>query len=439
MENEKKEEAEEAGSSWWDSWYDSAKKKLTETNEFMMRDMREFTQAVKEDASRIVASTAAQMKDQLNININLEEASEATKTVTNSLTDFLGKVVQQVSPQNPDDSDDDSFLLGTRNGVKMLNPSEARLYHLQTNPETYCTGPDNDLDYEEWVKEFSIDNRKEEISTLMLDFKEVRSIYTKLVPEAVSHSDFWTRYFYKKSLHEKAEERRAKLVERAAMTSANLSWDDDDDDDLIGENKPSCSTSPSTSKLEISPPSATGDAVVETTNIPPQNTETKPEEVEKPTEEKPKIEVKEEVLSIPENKPETKEIVEDVISNVEKVELDTCEHTIPSSSPVVDDDPPPTPTPPTNDNTNSSPTLSKNNIECDDKSETTTLSSKEASSCEIIESADFKSPKDSSSGNSSDWEKEFDIDMTEEEISNVLQQTTTVEDDEVDDDWEGWE
>ena len=35
-----------------------------------MRDISEFTQAVKEDASKLVASTAAQMKDQLNINVS---------------------------------------------------------------------------------------------------------------------------------------------------------------------------------------------------------------------------------------------------------------------------------------------------------------------------------------------------------------------------------
>ena len=37
----------------------------------MMRDMKEFTQAVKDDASKLVASTAAQMKDQLNINVSV--------------------------------------------------------------------------------------------------------------------------------------------------------------------------------------------------------------------------------------------------------------------------------------------------------------------------------------------------------------------------------
>jgi len=42
---------------------------LSETNEFLVRDMKEFTDTVKCDTSRLVASTAASMKEQLNIKV----------------------------------------------------------------------------------------------------------------------------------------------------------------------------------------------------------------------------------------------------------------------------------------------------------------------------------------------------------------------------------
>jgi len=409
-----------SSSTWWDSWYDTAKKKLTETNEFMMRDISEFTQAVKEDASKLVASTAAQMKDQLNININLEEASEATKTVTNTLTDFLGKVVQQVSPQHPDDSDDDSFLLGTRSGVKMLSPAEARLYHLQTSPETYCTEPDSDLEYSEWFQSFILEEKKEEVSLLMLDCKEVRSLYTKLVPDAVSHAKFWTRYFFKKHMQEKAEDRRAKLVQRAEKSSNDeLTWDEDDDfvDDIKDVACSSTSVKDMPQAINVDLPSTT--SIIECIpSLVDNSVNGEVDEAEKvneaisPTTTTASVFLKEKLEETP---LKTKQVCDEVVASSQE----PCTVVLEDDISKIDE------------------LSSIKNTECaDDKSETTTLSSKEASSCEIVESIDLKNSKDVSSGDSSDWEKEFDMDMTEEEINNTLLQQSA---DAPDDDWDSWE
>jgi len=406
MENKSKDEQETEESSWWNSWYDIAKQKLAETNEFMMRDMKEFTQAVKDDASKLVASTAAQMKDQLNININLEEASEATKAVTNSLTDFLGKVVKQVSPLEPDDSDEDSFLLGTRTGVKTLSPAQARLYHLQTNPETYCTEPDNGIAFEEWSKNFDVETKKEEISSLILDCKEVRTIFNKLVPDAVTHEVFWTRYFYKKNLHEEAEERRAKLVERAQSSTSELAWDDDDDE-------------PAPSNISSSQPLQSSSSDLPSSSVMPSPVKSEEEE-----DQEQKI-------------PETVKAVEK-IEETPTSQLAWDDDDEPAPSNVSSSEPLPVAQPSSSDLL-SSPVKSEEDEDqeqkiSEDRSDTN-LSSKEASSCEMIEHSDFKTSKASSSGGSSDWEKDFEIDMTEEEIKNVLDETDDVKED----DWEGWE
>lgn len=42
---------------------------LVETNEFMQRDLTEFSQSVQNDASRLVNATASTMKEKLNINV----------------------------------------------------------------------------------------------------------------------------------------------------------------------------------------------------------------------------------------------------------------------------------------------------------------------------------------------------------------------------------
>lgn len=231
-ENEKSSEdtAPGSSSSWWNSWYDTAKKKLEETNNFVMKDVKEFGSVVRNESSSLVASAATSMKEQLNISVNIDEASEATKYVASSISGFLGSVVKHVTPILPDSDEDDdsSMVIGTMSGVKMMSPSQTRLYNIQTDPATYCNEPDNLEEFHQWLPTFMIEDKKEELSTLMLDSKEVRSIYTKLVPEAVSHKDFWTRYFYKKHVHDEAEKRRALLVERAQQDT-ELSWEDDDD------------------------------------------------------------------------------------------------------------------------------------------------------------------------------------------------------------------
>ncbi|XP_078486972.1 BSD domain-containing protein 1 [Ciona intestinalis] len=229
------EEKDDSANSWWGSWYDSAKKKLVETNEFIARDLKEFTQVVKDDTSKFVAQTAISMKDQLNIKANVEEASEATKVVATSISGFLGSVVKHVTPLPPDQDEnaDSTMFVGTQSGMKVISPAEARLFSLQTDPATYCNEPDNTPEFQQWLEKFELSEKKEELSLLMLDYKEVRTLYTRLVPDAVSHVDFWQRYFHKKYCLDEAEKRRALLVERAAKKETELSWGDDDDYDCV--------------------------------------------------------------------------------------------------------------------------------------------------------------------------------------------------------------
>lgn len=42
---------------------------VVETNEFMKRDLQEFSQAVQTDASKLVSVTATTMKEKLHINV----------------------------------------------------------------------------------------------------------------------------------------------------------------------------------------------------------------------------------------------------------------------------------------------------------------------------------------------------------------------------------
>jgi hypothetical protein len=108
----------------------------------------------------------------------------------------------------------------------------ARLANLRTNPATYCNEAEDMVHFLQWTESFDVEGQeiKAEISDVMVECPEVRALYSKLVPSAVAHNDFWTRYFYKLSMLETAESKRQSLVERATTDEEEdlESWGDSD-------------------------------------------------------------------------------------------------------------------------------------------------------------------------------------------------------------------
>jgi len=409
----KLEEVEEKLDEKLDVWVDSAKKKIEETNEFMRRDMGEFAQAVKQDASKIVNSTA----EQLNINLNLEDAGEKTRIVTSQIGSFINKVVEKVAPQGPDD-DEENLLVGTRKGVKTLDAYQAKIFHLQTNPETYLTGADDEEEYKKFCENFSIDENKEELSGIMLDFKEVRSIYTKLVPDAVTHEDFWMRYFYKKSLIQKAEERRALLAERVDKlnnSTQDLTWDVSDD-----ENEEKEETEPD----DKVPKEVEFKSLRDTKELAAPRPESMRISEEPESEDQdPSKGLKEEAES---EEKKSAEVSADQTGEVAKKDA-TSGKDLPQESTKKAE------------NQTLDGAVEKKQELINESNDTISNNSKETSSCEIV---DIKASEESikkETSECSDWVEDFgsDIEMSEDEINKINE--SIQQDDNIGDDWENWE
>jgi len=417
----KLEEVEEKLDEKLDVWVDSAKKKIEETNEFMRRDMGEFAQAVKQDASKIVNSTA----EQLNINLNLEEAGEKTRIVTSQIGSFINKVVEKVAPQMPDD-DEENLLVGTRKGVKTLDAYQAKIFHLQTNPETYLTGADDEDEYKKFCENFSIDENKEELSGIMLDFKEVRSIYTKLVPDAVTHEDFWRRYFYKKSLIQKAEERRALLAERVDKlnnSSQDLTWDVSDDENEekeqpVSEDKPA-------KEVEFKSLQDSEELTA------PQPESIRISEEQKSEEQDSNKDLKEEINS---EEKKSADVLVDQTNESEKKDA-TSDKDLPQDSPKKAE----SPSKDQDQNQTLDDAVEKKQDLINESNDNISNNSKETSSCEIV---DIKTSEESikkETSECSDWVEDFgsDIEMSEDEINKINE--SIQQDDNIGDDWENWE
>ncbi|XP_071992681.1 BSD domain-containing protein 1 isoform X2 [Engystomops pustulosus] len=206
---------------WWRSWlhqsYSSVREKSAEALEFMKRDLTEFTRVVQHDTACTIAATATVVKEKLAV----EGSSGTTEKVKKGLSDFLGVISDTFAPSPDKTIDCDVItLMATPSGTtEPYDSTKARLYSLQSDPATYCNEPDGPLvQFEEWLTTWDSEERKAEISELLVSSPSIRALYTKMVPAAVSHSEFWQRYFYKVHQLEQEEARRDALKQRAEQS-----------------------------------------------------------------------------------------------------------------------------------------------------------------------------------------------------------------------------
>ncbi|XP_058051807.1 BSD domain-containing protein 1 isoform X2 [Ahaetulla prasina] len=230
-------EGEDGG--WWRSWLQQSlqtvRDKSTEALEFMKRDLTEFTQVVQHDTACTIAATASVVKEKLAT----ESSSGATEKVRKGLSNFLGVISDTFAPSPDKTIDCDVItLMATPSGTtELYDSAKARLYSLQSDPATYCNEPDGPPElFEAWLLHFSLEEKKGEISELLGNSPSIRSLYSKMVPVAVSHSEFWQRYFYKVHQLEQEELRREALKQRAdqSVHSEDPGWEEEEEEEFLG-------------------------------------------------------------------------------------------------------------------------------------------------------------------------------------------------------------
>ncbi|XP_058051805.1 BSD domain-containing protein 1 isoform X1 [Ahaetulla prasina] len=224
---------------WWRSWLQQSlqtvRDKSTEALEFMKRDLTEFTQVVQHDTACTIAATASVVKEKLAT----ESSSGATEKVRKGLSNFLGVISDTFAPSPDKTIDCDVItLMATPSGTtELYDSAKARLYSLQSDPATYCNEPDGPPElFEAWLLHFSLEEKKGEISELLGNSPSIRSLYSKMVPVAVSHSEFWQRYFYKVHQLEQEELRREALKQRAdqSVHSEDPGWEEEEEEEFLG-------------------------------------------------------------------------------------------------------------------------------------------------------------------------------------------------------------
>jgi len=208
--------------------YDQSIKLVDEGVKTVTKDVAELSEAIVEDSK----ATYSAFSEVTYTTIEQVGGSDTAKTATAVKESVFGAVNALASVILADTSDEEE---NTNSRTKAVLGPEARLHQLRISPATYCNEAEDMVAYLQWLETFDMEGGdiKADISEVMVECPEVRALYSKLVPDAVSHADFWQRYYYRLANHTKAEMRRSQLVEKCDTEEDEAldSWGDDDSDD----------------------------------------------------------------------------------------------------------------------------------------------------------------------------------------------------------------
>ncbi|XP_015263558.1 PREDICTED: BSD domain-containing protein 1 isoform X3 [Gekko japonicus] len=377
-----------------------------------------------------------------------EGSSGTTEKVRKGLSNFLGVISDTFAPSPDKTIDCDVItLMATPSGTtELYDSAKARLYSLQSDPATYCNEPDGPSElFEAWLSHFDLEEKKKEISELLGSSPSIRSLYTKMVPVAVSHSEFWQRYFYKVHQLEQEEVRREALKQRAEQSVhfEEAGWEEEEEEFLGSSPAPQFHVNIQ-SLQEMKPPSPISAEFVTPTleaSVESWAMLSTPVEVT-PSESSESISLVTQIatpLAVPTAPLQTGAQLFGAGDLSQRLQEASAEE--PASSPKPEE---PMRPPPASQEVKPSPEKPKEQVEnklanrIEREDGPTDLRVFELNSDSGKSTPSNNGKKGSSTDVSEDWEKDFDLDMTEEEVQLALSKVDISE--ELDDEeWENWE
>lgn len=178
--------------------------------EAVRRDLDEISTAVRTEVSHAGSVIGETLK--------LDEPESAASSVKKSLSSFFEQVSEALVPSIEDDEAEAVII--TSEGAVTLTGFQKHLAELQGNEATYLTAPDATLqeNYQRWLEIVDQTQFTQNQLARHLACSEIlNERYTNLVPEKVSHMEFWKRYLFKRALLEDALA-HAEMAERRAKT-----------------------------------------------------------------------------------------------------------------------------------------------------------------------------------------------------------------------------
>lgn len=177
--------------------------------EAVKNDLGELSTVVKEEAS-VVSEV-----------LGLNQTDSTVNVMKKSISSFLGQVSDVLVP--PVEDEEAEAIMITKDGTLTLTGFAKHLAELQANDATYTQEPVDELapQYKRWLEIVEQEQFTEPRLTKQLTNSQIlNEKYLSLVPEKVSHMEFWKRYLFKKALLEDAVA-NAEMAARKAEAEAN--------------------------------------------------------------------------------------------------------------------------------------------------------------------------------------------------------------------------
>ncbi|XP_028156178.1 BSD domain-containing protein 1-like isoform X2 [Ostrinia nubilalis] len=188
---------ESQSGNWWDSWLSSAKNKSAEVYSMVKKDLDEIGSAVKSEATHVFSTTS----NVIGKTFKLDVPESPANVMKKSFSSFIGQVSTVLNPE-PDDEDDTEVILSSGD-TTMLSTYKKELEALQRVDATFIV-PAYSPEFEAWRG--SLEGGEGEViapaaAARRLDSSPLlKAQYRKLVPDAVTHDDFWERYLFRVAL-----------------------------------------------------------------------------------------------------------------------------------------------------------------------------------------------------------------------------------------------
>lgn len=167
--------------------------------------MFKFLDVYKKDLSEF-ATTTTKPISKLFSNLVYDDVKEEKKQ----------KKTEDEKKENQDFKFENSTFL---NDITKEEEKRARYYEMKP--------------FDEWKKEEeNVNKKREEITILLEENKELKTIFSEIVPVKIPYEDFWGRFFYRKQLFNEDNNKKKRLEKAKAEEQSfheDLSWEDDEE------------------------------------------------------------------------------------------------------------------------------------------------------------------------------------------------------------------
>ncbi|EEB05765.2 hypothetical protein SJAG_00791 [Schizosaccharomyces japonicus yFS275] len=150
------------------------------------------------------------------------------------MSNLLDRAIK-VSPENETRGSSPAVSIYTTRRERLLDS-------VANNTELLKDGMTDNTEFTTWIKDFSVEEKTDEIASLLQQYPGLRKSMESLVPETVDYSSFWARYFFHKTRieedcnrHEAARSLSAdtKRVEEDEI----FNWDDEPETETGDKNE----------------------------------------------------------------------------------------------------------------------------------------------------------------------------------------------------------